>query len=228
MSFLVSHQGFGDNAAATTTVWGPGSSPALVATTPGNTLILLYRSGNSSTGTFTACTDTGGNTWTLPDPPKGGLAGGITNTYLACAYVHNSVAPGTITLTHGSIGSRLVKLIEVAGLQNAAPDVATEDFTNAVATTDIRSAAGTSTVVGDFLVGWASYSSTGQYPTGANAGFALLAAPPATGGRLASAFKIGTAVGAEQALFTGISTGTRYGAGLLAFKSVSTGSFLFS
>lgn len=107
---------------------------------PGRSLIVLVaNAGGAATGVVTACSDTGGNTYTVPDPPNGGVAS-VTNTQMAVAYCHNCVAPGTITVTMGSIAQRKILLLEVSGLLNATADAAAEDVVAATSLTNVAPA----------------------------------------------------------------------------------------
>lgn len=126
---VVSQQ-FATNAATdvTTTITPTGI-------TPGNTLIVIMAdAGGLATGAVTSVTDTGGNTYTLP--VSTGISG-VTNTRLGIAYVTNCVAPGTITVNHGSIANRSIILLEVSGLLNAAHDDVQTDNTAAAATATV-------------------------------------------------------------------------------------------
>lgn len=92
----------------------------------GNSIILVI--GNAAglaTGSITAVSDTGGNTYTIA--VNSGISG-VTNTRLAIAYAHNVTAPGTITITSGSIANTKILLLEVSGLQNATHDAVASDF----------------------------------------------------------------------------------------------------
>lgn len=197
------------NSSSTTTTSGA------VTATAGNSLILLFGSSGGATGSLATVTDTGGNTWTLPDPPKGGLSS-VTNTFIAAAYVHNCVSPGTLTVTHNSVRVQAI-VLEVSGLRHAAPDVALEDLTNVTATTTIASPAGTPAESGEFLVALAVFPGSQEVTSVSPGTWTLAGQPAASTLHLNAAYKVGGAPASEQVTFVGLTTAQRYSSGLMAF-----------
>jgi hypothetical protein len=199
----------------------------LAATALGNTLVLEYGNTLGSSGVPPGITSNGSladGDWTKPDPPAGGIAG-QSNTYMACAYVHN-IPAGITSLTLAVSAARDQQAIvrEVAGLLNAAPSTAVEDLTNAASTTSPASAAGTVTA-GHFVVGFIEHGSTTAAATGvATAGWTFGPVPTASGAvHVRDAYKLSSAGGTEQVVFSGLAAGVRYSGGLLAFAPAPTG-----
>lgn len=192
-----------------------GTSTTLAVTaTPGNSLILAIGLNLGPTGSVTAVTDTGGNTWSLPDPPYGGASGGAS-TLFRVAYVHDCVDPGTITVTHSS-GSSQISVIEVSGLANAAPTAAAEDVANAATTTSLSSGSLTAGA-GDFVFGVIEHGGAGTV-SGLPAGWTALADPPSPGVNvhLRTAYVSSSAGGTEQMTYT-VSPAARYAGGIISF-----------
>lgn len=199
------------------------SSQFALTCTPGNSLVLLYGSGSGSTGELSSVTDTAGNVWTIPDPPQGGIAG-LTNSFLAAAFVHGAASPGTVTLTRNSASANQFIVLEIAGVASLPPDVAAEDFSNTVATTDVRSAAGTPSEAGELLIGFANFGGA-EAVSGVNGGWTLAPLAPASGSvHLTVAYKVGAvAFAGEQAQFTGLVTPQRPTGGFLGFAPTGGG-----
>jgi hypothetical protein len=189
-----------------------------VTATPGNSLILAIGTGLGATGSISAVSDTGGNTWQLPDPPYIGSSGG-TNTLMRIAYVHNCVNPGTISVTHGSTLTQVV-VLEVSGLMNAVPDATNENPDAGATTTALTTGSVTTTQDGDFLVGAIDHGGIVAV-SGLTAGWTALNTPPGTPPpNLRAAYKVATTAGVEQMNYTA-ATGVRFAGGIIAFKATT-------
>jgi hypothetical protein len=200
---------------------------SLTGTTLGNSLIMEYGNTLGSSGVPPGITSNGSladGDWTKPDPPAGGIAG-QSNTYMACAYVHNIPSGITqLTFTVSAARDQHAIVREVAGLANAAPSQAVEDLTNAASTVTPASASASITS-GHFVVGWVEHG--GAAPgtiSGVSTGWTLGSAPAASGAvHLRDAYQISSAGGTQQAVFSGLTTGVRYTGGLLAFAPAVAG-----
>lgn len=213
MATVASQQGAtsGAGAAATTQAITP------TGITPGNSLILLVgNAGGLSTGALSGVADTGGNTWTLTTLNSG--VSGVTNTRLGVAYAHNVVAPGTITATMGSIAARKLLLLQVSGLQNAAPDAVSSDF--AAAANTVTTVPQVTLTAPGFVVSCISHGGTTEDTASAGWTRSTTAVPDSIAPITRAAWKEFLASGA-----TGTMTFTRDslqpGCGMVAFKTAA-------
>jgi hypothetical protein len=206
-----SQQGAVGTTAATTQAITP---TGIVA---GRSLVLLMGTAGGATGSMTGVADTGGNTWTAPDPPKGGITS-VTNSFMACAYVHNCVAPGTITATFGSIANRKLLLLEISGLQNTPHDAAAEDVTAATSLTNVAPAVTMS--VADFVIAFLARGGTAANPTSVTAGWTSSTAglPDTTSPTLRAAWQEFGAAGSSGTCGFTFAATAQAGLGTIAFK----------
>lgn len=188
---------------------------AAVTATPGSTLVICWAGSGGSTGTFTALTDTGGNTW-VKGPTIGGS--GAANTFISIWYTTGAVSPGTIT---GTTSSQTFQwsCLEFANGLVVTPSDGTAQVSNASNTAQ-PSPAVTTTVPNDILVAGLNYGGTATSTLAAGSGGWTAATDPGTAGsnHLRVAYKIGTAAQAENAAWT-LSVAAVGGLGTVALKA---------